>query len=153
MFALNTFFTVKRLLGFCLLLLILEPNCNFPMSTFLSILCGSQNRYGKSSNVCFIPSLSSRKVICELLSYILNWSAQSFSLIIGSKVLFISYPIEFLPKFLAAKDVVPLPANGSRTVSPTKENILINRLGSSSGNIAICPICFTPLKIQCDEKY
>lgn len=30
----------------------------------------------------------------------------------------------------SARFVVPLPVNGSRTVSPTKENILIKRLGN-----------------------
>ena len=30
-----------------------------------------------------------------------------------------------------------------------KENIFINLLGNSSGNIAECLSCFTPLKFQC----
>ena len=36
----------------------------------------------------------------------------------------------------AANEVVPLPTKGSNTVSPTKENILINRFGNSSGHTA-----------------
>lgn len=64
----------------------------------------------------------------------------------------ISYPIEFLSVFFAAKAVVPLPANGSRTVSPTKENIFISLLGSSSGNIAICPFCLTPENSNAPQK-
>jgi len=45
----------------------------------------------------------------------------------GTNPSFISYPMEFLFRFFAANEVVPLPTNGSSTVSPTKLNILINR--------------------------
>jgi hypothetical protein len=38
----------------------------------------------------------------------------------------------------AAALVVPIPANGSRTVSPAKENIRISRSASSSGKAHGC---------------
>ena len=57
--------------------------------------------------------------------------------ITDKKSLLISYPMEFLPLNIAAIDVVPLPKNGSNTVSPTNVNISIALLGNSTGNIAI----------------
>ena len=60
----------------------------------------------------------------------------NLSLIMGKKSLLISYPIEFRSRFKALSAVVPLPKNGSKTVSSTKENILIKRWGSSKGNMA-----------------
>ncbi len=51
----------------------------------------------------------------------------------------ISLAIEFLPDIIAACDVEPVPANGSKTVSPAKENILIRRSAISTGNGAGCP--------------
>ena len=56
--------------------------------------------------------------------------------------------MELRCKLRAAKAVVPLPINGSNTVSPTNENILIKRWGNSSGNTAMCPSCFAPPKFQ-----
>ena len=53
-----------------------------------------------------------------------------------------------LDNLRAETDVVPLPRNGSNTVSPTKLNILINLFGSSSGKGAMCLSCFSPLKFQ-----
>ena len=50
----------------------------------------------------------------------------------------ISYPILFLPASRAAKAVVPVPKNGSKTISPTKENILMSLRASSRGKGAGC---------------
>jgi len=44
------------------------------------------------------------------------------------------------PVVAAAASVVPLPMNGSSTVSPTKLNSRMHRRGSSSGNGAGCPV-------------
>ena len=59
-------------------------------------------------------------------------------------------PIPVLFNIADAISVVPLPANGSKIVSPTKLNSLMQRLGSSIGKGAGCPIFFllSPLKIQ-----
>src|ERR1035438_5020775 len=51
-----------------------------------------------------------------------------------------SFAMLFLPEFMAAMLVVPVPANGSRTVSPTNENRRINRSASSAGYGAGWPL-------------
>ena len=76
-----------------------------------------------------------------------------FSLITGKNSLLISYPIEFLFVIDAASEVVPLPRNGSSTVSPKKVNISISLFGISTGNIAGCLSCLTPGNFQWPEKY
>ena len=50
----------------------------------------------------------------------------------------------------AATSVVPLPMNGSRTVSPTNEKSFRHLLGSSTGNGAGCPtlVFFSPLNVH-----
>lgn len=59
-------------------------------------------------------------------------------------------PIALRPLFIDSIIVVPLPQNGSNTVSPTKENNLMQRLGNSRGNGASCPIRLplSPLKFH-----
>ena len=58
-----------------------------------------------------------------------------FNLVVAffEKVSSISRPIELLPAFSAAIKVVPLPAKGSKTVSPTKLNIRTSLYANSSG--------------------
>src|ERR1041385_8205287 len=44
------------------------------------------------------------------------------------------------PQFIAATAVVPVPQNGSRIVSPAKENILTSRSASATGKGAGWPL-------------
>ena len=115
---------------------------------------GFGGKWVKSDDFCkkIEGYMSSENVTMESPK-IFNWSTFNLVLIVGLKSLFISYPIEFRPKFFAAKHVVPLPKNGSKTVSPTNENILISHFGISSGNIAMCSTCRVPVMFQCDEKH
>ena len=63
------------------------------------------------------------------LSLLSNIPSIINSLKLGS----ISYPTEFLPLAIAAIIVVPVPKNGSKTVSPLTEYILIKRYANSNG--------------------
>ena len=70
----------------------------------------------------------------------------------SNKSLYISYPILFLPVAIAAIEVVPVPINGSNTVSPCKEYMFINLYGISKGKAALLArlsvlsiFCFVPL--------
>lgn len=65
----------------------------------------------------------------------------------------ISYPMEFRSSKKEAREVVPVPRKGSRTVSPTKENIFINLRGISIGKAAPWFLfCFKPFIFQLLEK-
>src|SRR6266508_2071931 len=55
-----------------------------------------------------------------------------------------SIPTAWRANRAATRGVVPLPMNGSSTVSPTKENIRISRYGSSSGKGAGCNVFLSP---------
>jgi hypothetical protein len=57
------------------------------------------------------------------------------------------------PSNVATYAVVPDPENGSKTVSPTKENMRISRYGSSSGNGAGCLSFRAPGKLQMPSTY
>ena len=56
----------------------------------------------------------------------------------------ISTPMLFRPLRAAARLVVPVPRNGSRTVSPTKLNIRTNRSANSDGKGAGCNFVEAP---------
>src|SRR3990167_483612 len=73
----------------------------------------------------------------------MNWSGGShkiffsLSFIIISKSLFISIPKKFLFKLEEANAVVPLPINGSNTISPSSVKSLINHSGKVTGKTAL----------------
>src|SRR5574343_1676096 len=56
--------------------------------------------------------------------------------------------MKFRPTSCAALPVVPVPMNGSRTVSPGNVYSLISLCGISAGNVAGCSGCDAPLMLQ-----
>jgi hypothetical protein len=60
----------------------------------------------------------------------------------------ISIPMLFRSVLRAATIVVPVPQKGSRTVSPTNENILTSRVASSNGNGAGWCLVDAPVMFQ-----
>ena len=82
-----------------------------------------------------------------------NFTPHSFSILANDRRQYFSsdsMPMAWRPFCKVSIMVVPLPLNGSSTVSPRKENNFTHRRGNSRGNGASCPTRFalSPLKLQ-----